>query len=205
MNKKQLAILLSALKTFEKQNVQLEQYPTEAEIAADVLWFAFLQGDIKGKTVADLGCGYGTLGVASLVLGAKKVFFVDIDKKAIALARTNVQIVEKLLGKRLSAVFLNKDIRQFKRKADVVVQNPPFGVKSIHMDKRFLLKAMETAPVIYSFHKMSTADFIKKLVTEHNFEIVNIKPYKLPLRRSLWFHKKRVRYVDVGCWKIKKK
>lgn len=202
MNKRQLAVLLSKIKTFQEQDVKLEQYPTDAEIAADVLWAAFLSKDIENKTIADLGCGHGIFGLGCLILGAKKVFFVDIDKKAISVAKENLKAVEKEIGNKLKANFFNIDVKDFSKKAEVIIQNPPFGVKTTHMDKLFLLKAMELSPVVYSFHKMSTEEFVKAVARDNGFDIVSKWAYKFPLKRSFWFHIKRVHHVDVGCWKM---
>ena len=114
MNKKQLAILLSKLKTFEKQDINLEQYPTECEIAAESLWFAYMQSDIKNKIIADLGCGNGIFGIGSLILGAKKVIFLDVDKKILDIAYKNLKFIEKKLNKKFNAIFINKHIVFYK-------------------------------------------------------------------------------------------
>src|SRR4030042_515083 len=153
MKKRELAILLSKLKTFEKPKVKLEQYQTEAEIAADALWAAYMNRDIEGKTITDLGCGTGTFGLGALLLGAKKVYMVEVDEETLDLARQNKKTLEKITGQKLNAELIRQDIRNLKKKSDVVIQNPPFGVQKSHTDKLFLLKAMETAPKIYSFHK----------------------------------------------------
>ena len=60
MNKKQLAIKLSKLEQLKEHNQKLEQYTTPSETAASILWHAYMNNDIKGKTIADLGCGSGS-------------------------------------------------------------------------------------------------------------------------------------------------
>ena len=142
MKKRNLAILLSKLKTFESPDIKLEQYQTDSEIAAESLWFTHMNNDIHGKVIADLGCGTGIFGFGALILGAKKVFFVDLDEKAIKVAKENRKFLEKELKKRFNCAFINKDIRSFRNKVDVVIQNPPFGIKRTHTDKLFLMKAM---------------------------------------------------------------
>ena len=79
MTKTQLAVELSRLKTFQKPKMYLEQYPTDSEIAADMLWSADMQGDIEGKVIADLGAGTGILGIGALILGAKGITCSLID------------------------------------------------------------------------------------------------------------------------------
>ncbi len=202
MKKKELAVLLSKLKTFEKPKVKLEQYQTEAEIAADALWTAYMNGDIEDKTIADLGCGTGTFGLGALLLGAKKVYMVEVDEETLSLARQNKKTLEKLTGQKLNAELIRQDIRNFKKKSDVVVQNPPFGVQKSHTDKLFLLKAMETAPKIYSFHKIGSISFIKKFIKEHGFKSELIREYDLPIKRTYFFHAKKTYMVRIGMWKI---
>lgn len=58
----QIEALLKDLKAFENPNVYLEQYTTPPHIAAYLLHMAETSfGDLKGKQVADLGCGTGML------------------------------------------------------------------------------------------------------------------------------------------------
>lgn len=202
MKKRELAILLSKLKTFSKPKINLEQYQTEAEIAADALWTAYMNGDVEGKIIADLGCGTGTFGFGALLLGAKKAYMLELDKETLQLAKENKKILEEGLKKKLNAELIKKDIRTFKRKVDVVIQNPPFGVQKTHTDKLFLLKAMETAPKIYSFHKIESQNFIKRFTKEHGFKSGLIKEYSLPIKKVYFFHAKRIYLVKVGLWKI---
>jgi len=189
MNKKQLAIKLSKLKKFEDLKLKLEQYSLDSEIAAEIIWSMYLNGDVRDKIVGDFGCGNGILGYGCLLLGAKKVYF--IDKDTIDLTKKNV--------KSKKAIFVNKDIKDFNKKVDVVVQNPPFGTKLRKADKVFLEKAMELSDKIYSLHKIESKKFIESLIKGRFFvrEIIEIK---LPLRKSYEFHKKKIYYVSTGLW-----
>ena len=204
MNKKELELILSQVASFENPNVKLEQYSTDATIAADCLWNAFNDKNIKSKVIADLGSGPGIFGLGALVLGAKKVYFIETDKEVMKLAQSNMKKVEKIMGKKLNGEFLNVDIKEFDKKVDVIIQNPPFGVKETHMDKLFLIKAMELSKKIYSFHKSSTKDFINKFIGENGFKVVKQYHYKFPLKQKFWFHTSRIKYIDVGCWYIRK-
>ena len=85
-SKSGLAVVLSRLSVFQRPKVRVEQYPTDSEIAAEVLWSAFMKGDIDKMCIADLGCGTGILGIGALLLGAKKVYFLDIDQNALETA-----------------------------------------------------------------------------------------------------------------------
>ncbi len=205
MNKKQLSIILSKIRVFDDPDVKLEQYATDSNTAADLLWNAYLEDDIKGKVIADLGCGPGIFGLGALVLGAKEVHFVDIDKDTLNIAKKNLQLVDSMLGSKFKAKFHNVNVADFKKKCDVVIENPPFGVKEKHNDKLFLLQAMSIAPVIYSFHKLSTRAFIDSMIEDNGFSVKQVWKYHFPLKRLFWFHSKDISYADVACWKAVKK
>lgn len=196
MNKGKLAILLSKLDDIKEKSADLEQYNTPSEIAADVLWFMFVTNDIKGKVIADLGCGNGILGFGALVLGAKKVYFVDKDKKLLNVARKNVEKF-KFLSR---SEFFNLDVKNFNKKVDVVIENPPFGVQKEHADRIFLEKAAEITDIIYSFHKIESEEFIKKFLP--SFNIKKVIEFDFPLKKTQYFHKKNKYLVKVGVWRI---
>jgi putative methylase len=199
MNKKQVAIQLSKLKQIEKPIVSLEQYQTESEIAAEALWFAYMNEDIENKIVADLGCGNGILGIAALILGAKKVYFVEIDNSSLVTAKQNTNNL-----KLKNAVFIRSSVENFNEKVDTVIQNPPFGVQREHADKPFLEKAMQLANSVYSFHKIESKEFINNLTRDTNFKVIKILKFKFPIKKTLFFHKKKAYLVDVGCWLLKR-
>ncbi|QQG38449.1 MAG: methyltransferase [Candidatus Woesearchaeota archaeon] len=204
ISKKQLEITLSKLKDFEKPNVSLEQYTTTPEIASEILNFALLNNDIKDKVIADLGCGNGILGIGSLLLGAKKVFFLDKDKDAIKLTKNNLKAIEKEFNIKFKKSFLNKDVFEFNQKVDVVTQNPPFGVQKKHADKPFLEKALSISNKIYSIHKIESEKFIKELAQENNFKLEKIIPFTFPLKPIYRFHKEHRHRVYVGCFVLSK-
>ncbi len=47
---------------------------------------------VEGKTLVDLGCGSGVLGLFGLQLGAKKVYGLDIDPKALEHTKENARL-----------------------------------------------------------------------------------------------------------------
>ena len=205
MNKKELEIILSQLTFFEHPKLKLEQYSTNSSIAADLLWNACNNNHVKGKVIGDLGCGPGTFGLGALVLGAKKVYFVDVDKDVLDVAKKNKKLVEKIVGRKFNCEFINTNVKEFDKKVNVVIQNPPFGVKQTHHDKLFLIKAMELSSIIYSFHKLSTKEFIDKFVKENGFKVKHFYTYALPIKRRFWFHTSSVKNIDVGCWCLSKR
>ena len=205
-SKSSLAVLLSKLGVFETPKLKSEQYTTDSEIAADVLWQAYYLRDIENKTIADLGSGTGILGLGALLLGAKKVFFIENDKDSIKITKENLAFIEKETKVKLSekAIFLNQDINNFNDKVDIVIQNPPFGTKQKHADKVFLEKAFLLTNVIYSFHKLETERFVNSISKDNGFEITHLWKFDFPIKSTYSFHKKRIQRIKVGCWRMEK-
>lgn len=197
MNKKKLAVELSKLHKFHLVKPELEQYATDSELAAHILWNAFMNGDIENKIVADLGCGNGIFGIGALLLGAKLVYFVDVDKEALAVAIKNCKFE--------NVHFRNVDILEFDEKVDTVVMNPPFGVQKEHADRDFLEKAMEISESVYSIHKIESRSFIQKLSKEHGFNVISVEKTKMILKKTMKFHKSEKYSTDVGIWTLKRK
>ena len=204
-SKSSLAIALSELKGFEKPKVMLEQYPTDSEIAADVLWQAFLKGDLQ-KVSVDLGCGTGLLGIGALLLGAPAVVFVDVDEDALKTAKENLEFVEKKYGITLKkkARFICSDIKNIDEKFELVLQNPPFGVQKEHADRAFLERAFEIAPIVYSFHKIESKEFLEQFAKDKGFKITDAWVFDFPLKASMEFHRRKIERIKVGCWRLEK-
>ena len=78
--------------------------------------------DVKDKIVIDYGCGSGILGVAALLLGAKKVYATDIDPQAVLATQQNADL-NGVLDKLYVGLpeELNKELAD--QKADVFVAN----------------------------------------------------------------------------------
>ncbi|MCD6371151.1 MAG: 50S ribosomal protein L11 methyltransferase [Candidatus Aenigmarchaeota archaeon] len=202
MKKKELEIILSKFKLPEKFEVSFEQYPLTPEIAADVLFLAYVSKDIENKIIADFGCGNGILGLGAALLGAKKVFLIDIDEKMIETAKENFSMMSKSLKSKV--LFLNEDILNFDEEVDVVLQNPPFGSKKKHYDIIFLEKALEIAKKIYSIHRYDeeSLEFLRKFVEERSGKVMLTKVYEYKLKKIYKFHKKPVKIFKIVLLKI---
>ncbi len=201
---KNLEIELSKLKNFENPSFELEQYATPSHIAAEWIWSMALKGEVAGKIILDAACGPGILGIGLLLLGAKKIYFVDKDETAMRICVDNYNKVKKEyeIGE---AVFIINDISVFDAEADVVVQNPPFGTKQEHADKIFLEKAFAVAPIVYSMHKWSTAKFVDAIARDYKFTITNTWRFEFPIKAAFSFHQKPRVLVDVGLWRMERK
>ncbi|ASJ01081.1 METTL5 family protein [Thermococcus gorgonarius] len=201
MKRKHLAILLSKLEGFRNPKPWLEQYRTPGNVAAELLWLAYSLGDLRGKIVADLGAGTGVLSIGAALLGAEKVYAVEIDPEALALARKNAES----LG--LDNIeFLLEDVSEFSRRVDVVVMNPPFGSQKPHADRPFLIKAFEVSDVVYSIHlaKPEVRGFIEAFTRDNGFEITHhlTLPFEIPAQ--FFFHRKRLERIMVDIYRFKR-
>ncbi|MBT4804999.1 methyltransferase [Candidatus Woesearchaeota archaeon] len=202
-SKKDLEVQLSKLKNFSEPSLELEQYATPDTIAADWIWQMALRGEVAGKTFLDAASGPGIIGIALLLMGAKKIYFVDMDESAMKLCMDNYnQIKEEYeIGE---AEFIINDISLFDEEVDITVQNPPFGTKTEHADKKFLEKAFSVSKVVYSMHKYSTKAFVEAIAKDFKFEITNFWRYDFPIKATFMHHKKPVKMVDVGLWRMEK-
>jgi putative methylase len=202
-SKKALEMVLSGLEGFIEPKVRVEQYSTDAGIAAEVLWNAHMKGDI-GKVSVDLGCGTGMLGIGLLMLGAEKVYFIDSDQKVMDIAKRNVAKLESEYNVAGKAVFRCHDVVNFNEPVDLVVQNPPFGTKVRHNDKIFLEKAFSLGKVVWSFHKSSTKKFVEAFSSDNNFKITDVFDFSFPLKATMKHHLKKIKHIGVSCFRFER-
>ena len=202
-SKRDLEIVLSKLKGFEQPSFQLEQYQTPSNIAAEWIWNMALKGEVAGKIILDAACGPGILGLGLLLMGAKQVYFLDSDQKTIQICMKNYEQInqEYELGK---AEFIIEDVSLFNESVGVVIQNPPFGTKEAHADKKFLEKAFAVAPIVYSMHKWTTKGFVEAICVDFGFKITDLWRYEFPIKAVFKFHEKPVKSIDVGLWRMEK-
>ena len=203
-SKKELELILSRLKDLEERRVSLEQYSTPSSIASSLLWLAYERGDIASKVVADLGTGNGILAIGAALLGAKEVYAVEIDGKALEIARENYENLKRL-GLEISKVnFIPSKVEEFAIPVDVVVMNPPFGIKRKGYDKVFLAKAFSIAPKVYSIHKLESKEFYEKFSSKFGFSSKLLAEFDFRLKATFKFHKKRFYAFRAGFWYFEK-
>ncbi len=201
--KRHLEMILQDIPAHKSPKVHLEQYSTPAHIAADVLWNAYSLGDIKDRKVIDLGCGTGIFAIGASLLGAFEVECVDIDLDAIEIAED--QAIKNGIMDIIS--FQKKDIIDFSGNGDTVIQNPPFGAQKSgtkNADRVFMEKAIESAPVVYSFHIKETEEFVEKYFDSLGGSVTHKFYYSFNIPKIYDFHKKEKINVNVVVLRIEK-
>ena len=191
-SKSGLAVQLSKIESFKDPKLKREQYITDSEVAADMLWMAHLQGDIEGKRVLDLGCGTGILGIGALLLGASHVTFVDSDPDALEIVQKNL----KSEGLESDFELIQEDIREICLKGDTALQNPPFGNRRTHADRAFLDAAMRSADVLYSIHMATTKSFLEVYTRDNGFRITHTQTHEFPLKSTYAHHRRRIHRIQ---------
>lgn len=194
MKQKDLEIQLTQFKNFKEPKIQLEQYQTPPRLVAMITWRALQLGDIKDKVVADFCSGTGLFAIAAKILGAKKVYAIEIDPEALKVAKENVE------NTGLEIEFVEKDVREISMNFDTVLMNSPFGVKGTVKDQEFLRAALSVSKVSYSLHlfQEKNVEFLRKLVLKNNKIIDEMIKAEFEIPKIYRFHKKRYHVIEVA-------
>jgi putative methylase len=202
-----LELFLSKIAPQPTPQAHLEQYTISQSVAATMLYIAaYVNSDIIGKTVLDLGCGTGRLAMGASYLGAKGVVGIDVDKLAIKTAVEN----SSKAGLAESIQWVTGDINTVVDRFDTVLQNPPFGVQAREADRAFLVKALEVGNSVYSLHyhpvtdkqlvkqlkstngflQVSPSPFLERFVSQHNGIVKSVYAMLMTIPRMFDFHTK---------------
>lgn len=171
---------LSKISDFENPRISLEQYRTPPALAADLLHTAYMQGDIEGRKVADLGAGTGMLGLGARLLGAK-VLAVEKEDDAVRLLEENAE----MLGLEVDVV--QQDIEDFDHDVDTVLMNPPFSQHS-DIGLKFWEKALQHSEAVYGISPRGLRERIKDFVGNSSHEVLGVEEFSLSLPPSYGFH-----------------
>jgi len=200
-SKVELERLLEGVRSFVSPKLFFEQYRLPAPVAAEILWYVHLRHkDIEEQTIADLGCGTGMLAIGAALLGAKYVVGLDIDRYAVDDARNTAA----RLGLGMRTDFVVGDVRFPGLKADVVLQNPPFGVRRREADRAFIVAGLSVAPKVYSLHRggESVRRFIFRFVGDVGGKVDEVLPLKIKLPPTYNFHRKRFYLFEADLYRI---
>lgn len=203
MRPKHLAIQLSKLTPHPCRDVTLEQYATEGDLAAYWMLAVDQLDGLEGKAVADLGAGNGILGIGALLLGARRVVFVETDEEALEVLRSNVASLEEGLADRVDIIAAHVGLDDLPLdNVDLVVMNPPWGVQRERADRPFLEAAFTSAGRAVHLLHSDRASHVEAVAASHDWEAEAVLRTEFRLPPTYKHHAKRTGTTDVQCWRF---
>lgn len=193
--KKQLEIELSKIiDDFKEPKIKFEQYMTPPEIAAFMIHYAWMKGEIENKKIIDIGAGTGMLGIGAAFLGGN-VTMIEIDKDAFEILKNNVAKTDHEIR------LINKNIFDFDfdEEYDTALINPPFGIKSENKDMDFIVEASKISKHIFSLHDGSESNInnIKSLFEKNNLKIMESLMMDFNLKSTYPWHEEKNKILKV--------
>ena len=193
--KKQLEIELSKIiDDFKEPKIKFEQYMTPPEVAAFMIHYAWMKGEIENKKIIDIGAGTGMLGIGAAFLGGN-VTMIEIDKDAFEILKNNVAKTDHEIR------LINKNIFDFDfdEEYDTALINPPFGIKSENKDMDFIVEASKISKHIFSLHDGSESNInnIKSLFEKNNLEIMESLMMDFNLKSTYPWHEEKNKILKV--------
>jgi putative methylase len=166
-----------------------------------------MRGDLAERTVVDLGAGTGVLSIGAALAGGGRVVGVEVDERALEIARENERTMatadggtgeagataEADSGGSLAIEWVRADAtRPPLPPADgpTVVMNPPFGARDGQegADRAFLTAASTVAGVSYSVHNAGSLDFLEAFAADAGGRVTDAFAAELALERTFDFH-----------------
>lgn len=191
MTRKDLIWQLQEVMGFEHAKIELEQYMTPPDIAVDFVQLT----DCTDKRVVDLGCGTGMLTAAAILMDAAHVYAVDMDSEALEIFQKNIDLDD--------CTVIHSPIHEVSGiEADICIMNPPFGTRQKGIDKVFIKKSLELAPIAFSLHKSSTREHLRKYCKELGCTGTVLCQVRYNVEKSYKFHKDPTRDIEVDVWKF---
>ncbi|MCJ7635749.1 METTL5 family protein [Candidatus Bathyarchaeota archaeon] len=195
----QLEIVLSHLEKSPSPKFAYEAYDLNPAAASEILFLAETRyGDLKNRSILDLGCGSGILAIGAALLGAKEVVGIDINSESVEAAKRNANLVQVVVD------FIAGDIEAIRGAFDVTVMNPPFGTRKKGVDAIFLQKAMSVSKRVYSLHKRGEQNriFLRNRVESLSGSVDAVFEIGIEIAKTYEFHKKRRYAVDVDLYRV---
>jgi len=199
MNRRDLERRLEAVAGFAEPRVDLEQYPTPADIAAHLVHLAAMQGDLD-RRVLDLGTGTGVLALGAALAGAPDVVGIDRDPAALATARENAARLD------CDPAWLRGDATRppLRLSGVTVLTNPPFGARRGNdgADRAFLEAASDTAAVSYSIHNGGSRAFVESFAADNAGRVTHAFAAALDVDQQFEFHTRERATIDAEVFRI---
>lgn len=191
MKKAHLTRKLSEIEAFTDPRVELEQYQTPPQLAADIVYTCYMQGN---KEVVDLGTGTGIIAIGAALIGMD-VTAVEIDHKALEKAKENAEEFE------VDIDFVKKDVANYtsEKDFDAVLMNPPFNIQSDE-GPVFWRKALNLGDSVYGLAGKGFRPRLKRLCNEFNHRIAGCEAYTIGLPPSYDFHTESSKETPVDLY-----
>ena len=176
----------------------LEQVVTPPEAAAELLFTALAAGDLEGRSVLDLGSGTGRLAVGAALLGAAPVTGVELVPTLLPVARAAAEDAG------VEVEFVASDVADWRRSAELIVTNPPFGAQRAHADRPFWEAAFRLARrAAYAFALADSRTFIERRAVAAGAHVVATRSIAWELPRIFPHHTRRRVALPVDLWAIR--
>ena len=72
------------------------------------------------------------------------------------------------------------------------------------VNEKVLEKAIQIAPVVYSFHKSETLPFLREFTARNGFKITHEWRFQFPLKAAMEHHRRRIHRIEVCCIRLVK-
>jgi 16S rRNA (guanine966-N2)-methyltransferase len=129
--------------------------------------FDIIGREVKGKIIADLFAGSGSIGITALAYGAKEVHFVEKDKKVYQYLKRNINGLANCYAYLMDVfIFLKKTDKKF----DLIFLDPPYFknyyARTLKLIKERDLLNKKGMIVIESYKNFDFKDLGFKIVKE---------------------------------------
>ena len=147
------------------------------DYGSKLLLETYLSVENRPLKVLDVGCGYGFIGTVISVVNNSNVDMIDINKRAVHLAKRNTKKIKELSGN----IFESDAYSEVKDKYDVIITNPPIRTGKAKV-LEILLGAFdhmnEDGTLYFVIRKDQGALSIAKIIKENKCEIETINKEK---------------------------
>ncbi|MFB6093792.1 MAG: METTL5 family protein [Halanaeroarchaeum sp.] len=198
----ELARRLGAIADFDDPSPALEQYRTPADVAAQLLSRAAIDGDLRDRTVVDLGTGTGMLAVGAALAGARRSIGIEIDPGALERARESERRVDPAIG--IDWIIADATDPPLDVRGATVLTNPPFGAQrgNEHADRDFLAAAARIADVSYTVHNAGSRSFVESFVEDTGGAVTHAYEATLSLPRQFDHHREADHSLAAEVYRI---
>lgn len=143
------------------------------DYGSKLLLETYLESEHESKSVLDVGCGYGFIGIVISIINKSNVDMIDVNKRAVHLTNRNIKRYKDINAK----AFVSDAYQNITNKYDTIITNPPIRVGKTKL-LEILLEAFnylkEDGNLYFVIRKDQGALSIKKIIEENKkIELIN--------------------------------